>query len=184
MSDGLHPAMTAELAHWKAVVAAIADELVGPVLEELNRRWTGDDAPKVSDGQLDDDRELLSQTLALNALMGSRADEQAGLDAARTAVLAQPRTIADLEFDAWLEQHGMVAAAPLPNILNGLILLLVDNLASQDMREFLTEFLRELVQAKPDMSLSEFAELLRDGLNADLTKPGGGFLEPGRYRIN
>jgi hypothetical protein len=184
MSDGLPPAMLSELTHWTAVVAAIADELVGPVLEELNRRWTGDDAPKVSDGKLADDRGLLSQTLALNAVMGSREAEQAGLDAALAAVMQQPKTIQDLEFDAWMERHGMVAAAPLPAQLNGLIMLLVDNLASSDMREFLSTFLQELVATDPDMSLKTFANLVRDGLNADLTKPGGGFLEPGTYRIN
>jgi hypothetical protein len=187
MSDALPPAMRAELTHWTGVVAAIADELVSPVLEQLNRTWTGDDAPKVSEGKLDDDRALLSQTLALNSLMGSRADEQAGLDAAVAAVLAAdaPRkTIQDLEFDAWMERHGMVAAAPLPAQLNGLIMLLTDALASSDMREFLSTFLQELVATDPDMSLKTFANLVRDGLNADLTKPGGGFLEPGTYRIN
>jgi hypothetical protein len=93
-------------------------------------------------------------------------------------------TIEDLEFAEWLEKHGMVAAAPLPEQLNGLIMLLTDALASSDMREFLTTFLQELVQADPEMSLKTFADLVRDGLNADLSKPGGGFLDPGTHRIN
>jgi hypothetical protein len=93
-------------------------------------------------------------------------------------------TIEDLEFAEWLEKHGMVAAAPLPEQLNGLIMLLTDALASSDMREFLTTFLQELVQADPEMSLKTFADLVRDGLNADLSKPGGGFLEAGTHRIN
>ena len=86
-------------------------------------------------------------------------------------------TIEDLEFAEWLEKHGMVVAAPLPEQLNGLIMLLTDALASSDMREFLTTFLQE-------MSLKTFADLVRDGLNADLSKPGGGFLDPGTHRIN
>jgi hypothetical protein len=187
MSDPLHPAMRAELTHWTGVITALADELVSPVLEHLNRTWTGDNAPTVSDGDLAADRSLLGQTLALNSLMGSRAAEQAGLDAAVAAVIAAAapaKTIQDLEFDKWLADHGMVAAAPLPEQLNGLILLLVDSLASQDMREFLTTFLQELVATEPDMSLKTFANLVRDGLNADLSDPSGGFLKPGRHRIN
>ncbi len=93
-------------------------------------------------------------------------------------------SIEDLEFAEWLEKHGMVPAAPLPEQLNGLIMLLTDGLGSADMRDFLTEFLRELVQVDPDMSLKAFADLVRDGLNADLSKPGGGFLEAGTHRIN
>jgi len=93
-------------------------------------------------------------------------------------------TIGDLEFNEWLEKHGMVAAAPLPEQLNGVIMLLTDALASSDMREFLTTFLQELVQTDPEMSLKTFADLVRDGLNADLTDPSGGFLKPGRHRIN
>jgi len=87
-------------------------------------------------------------------------------------------------FERWLNEHGMESAAPLPDLLNGLIMLVTEGLGSQDMREFLTEFLRELVQVNPDMSLKEFAALVRDGLNADLTKPGGGFLPFGEIRIH
>ena len=82
-------AMATELTHWTGVIAALPDNLVAPLLEELNQRWTGmTDPPPVSEGNLAADRSLFAQTLALNALMGSRADEQAGLDDAVAAVRA------------------------------------------------------------------------------------------------
>ena len=89
--------------------------------------------------------------------------------------------IDDLEFEQWMNEHGMEVAAPLPDLLNGLIMLITDALGSHDMREFLREFLRELVQVEPDMPLLSFAGLVRDGLNADLTKLGGGFLPEGTF---
>ena len=76
------------------------------------------------------------------------------------------------EFEDWLREHGMVPAAPLPDKINGLILLIADAI-SRGRRAYLTEYLRELAQAEPDMPLSQFATHVQEALTVDLDNPLG-----------